>query len=83
MFTRDDLIDLITSELKAAPIIGAGTAKSPEPETLLRGRVFLSEYDIKRLLTAQGQHLTIPRDAIISPLASDWLILKGIKIIRE
>ncbi|OGR87925.1 MAG: hypothetical protein A3J74_08950 [Elusimicrobia bacterium RIFCSPHIGHO2_02_FULL_57_9] len=47
------------------------------------GRLFLSEYEIKKRLTETAQHLTIPEEAILSPLASDWLVLKGIKIIRE
>ncbi len=45
-------------------------------------RIFLSEYDIKKMLTPQSQLLKIPDEAILSPLASDWLILKGIKVIR-
>lgn len=56
---------------------GAATAL-PRP-----GRLFLSEYDVKMRLTPQSQQLKIPGDAILSPLAADWLVLKGIKIIKE
>ncbi len=48
-----------------------------------RGRVFLSEYDIKKRLTPQSDELEIPKDAILSPLAVDWIILRGIRVIRE
>jgi hypothetical protein len=43
----------------------------------------LTEAVIKKALTPGGRRLTIPRNAIISPLASDWLALKGIEIVRE
>jgi hypothetical protein len=49
----------------------------------IRGREFLSEYDIRKRLTANSQELRIPQDAIISPQAVDWLTLGRIKIIRE
>jgi len=28
------------------------------------------------------KRLTIPKDAIVSPLALDWLALKGVRIVR-
>jgi len=86
MFKRDDLIDLILSRLKAGPGPGpAGDAhkESPSPyEMLPKGRIFLTEYEIKKRLTGSELHLTIPKDAIISPLAADWLVLNGIKVVR-
>lgn len=57
---------------------GGGAAAPPRA-----GRPFLSEYDVKMRLTPQSQQLKIPGDAILSPLAADWLVLRGIKIIRE
>jgi hypothetical protein len=47
-----------------------------------KGRAFWSEHQIKKALTADGKRLTLPADAIVSPLASDWLTLRGIEIIR-
>lgn len=85
MFTRDDLIDLIVSHLR--PHDGARVAPLKEkcyPDSMLpKGRIFLSEHEIKKRLTGSAQHLTIPKEAIISPLALDWLVLRGVKIIRE
>jgi len=49
----------------------------------LCGRYFLTEHEIKEALTPQLKRLTIPKDAIISPLAQDWLVLKGIRIVRS
>ena len=70
MLTRDDLIDIIV----------AGLAKTKPGAA---AKVFLSEYDIKKRLTPGGLHLTIPGNAILSPLVTDWLTLRGIEIIRE
>lgn len=71
------------------PLLAAEGASSSNKKSLHppfegpKGKVFLSEYDIKKRLTGGGGPLTIPKDAIISPQAADWLTLKGIKIIRE
>lgn len=87
MFTRDDLIDAIVAHLQGDAPRVPGFAPPKEqafPNSMLpKGRIFLSEHEIKKRLTVDGEHLTIPRDAIISPLASDWLVLKGIKITQE
>lgn len=76
MLKRDDVIDLIVRHIEAEPAPGGGL-----PEA--RGRLFLSEYEIKKRLTPGAQLLTIPEGAIISPLALDWLALGGIKIVRQ
>lgn len=48
-----------------------------------KGRVFLSEYHVRKALTPGSLDLKIPKDAIVSPLALEWLALKGIRIIRS
>lgn len=83
MLTRDDLIDLIMEGLRLAAGPSAAAAPAPAESRSAKGRLFLSEYEIKKRLTPQSQLLTIPKDAIISPLATDWLVLKGIKIVRQ
>ncbi|MBI4060831.1 MAG: hypothetical protein HY403_05315 [Elusimicrobia bacterium] len=77
MLTRDDLIDIIIAGAARAPRSGRAPGRAPA------GRVFLSEYDIRKRLTPGDLRLTIPRSAILSPLAADWLVLKGIEVIRE
>jgi hypothetical protein len=99
VLNRDDLIDLIIEtvgrHLKSAPAPAPPPVARPQPltpapspaaapsATPKKGRVFLSEYDIRKRLTPGGRRLTIPKDAIISPLATDWLVLQGIEIVRE
>lgn len=85
MFTRNDLIDIFLRHLSAASPVAPGDAdeESARGRLLPGGRVFLSEYEIKKMLTPQAQLLKIPKDAIISPAAVDWLVLEGIKIVRE
>ena len=85
MFTRNDLIDLIARHLaKAGAERESAPARGKGPIPMLpKGRLFLSEYEIKKRLTADAQELRIPKEAILSPLATDWLILKGIKIVKE
>ena len=91
MFTSDDLIDLILSQLAALPAAPAAPpgAAPPKKETCKldpagpRGRIFLTEYEIKKRLTPPAERLTIPKEAIISPLAEEWLALRGVKIVRE
>ena len=76
MLTRDDLIDILVAGL---PTGGPARASSAGP----KGRSFLSEYEIKKRLTADGKRLTIASNSIVSPLALDWLTLQGIEIVRE
>ena len=45
-------------------------------------RVFLSEYEIKRRIGPE-KVLRVPRNAILSPLALDWLPLSGVRVVRE
>ena len=79
MLTRDDLIDIIVAGLaKAKPAAVARLWSATGPA----GRLFLSEYDIKKRLTPGGVRLTIPENAIVSPLVSDWLTLRGIEVVR-
>ncbi|PIR15360.1 MAG: hypothetical protein COV48_14825 [Elusimicrobia bacterium CG11_big_fil_rev_8_21_14_0_20_64_6] len=83
MLTRDDLIDIIVAglaQVKAKPAAAAARLWSATGPV---GRVFLSEYEIKKRLTPGGLRLTIPKNAILSPLVSDWLTLRGIEVIRE
>lgn len=56
---------------------------SPLPPPGPIGKLFLSEYDLRKRLTPGTTRLTIPKGAIVSPLAQDWLTLKGIEVVRE
>jgi hypothetical protein len=84
VLTRDDLLDLLASAL--APAKAAAPSAPPRAKALPppgpKGCPFLSEHDIKKRLTPGARTLTLPRDAIISPLVGDWLTLRGIEISR-
>jgi hypothetical protein len=90
VLTRDDLIDLLVAGLAKAgsapsALAPVGAAGPPAAKALqaLNGRPFLTEYEIKKRLTAGSNRLTIPKRSIVSPLALDWLTLQGIEIVRE
>lgn len=89
MLTRDDLLDILASALAPAKTAAPAAPKAPAsprskalPPPGPKGRAFLSEFDIKKRLTPGARTLTLPPDAIVSPLASDWLILRGIELVR-
>ena len=87
MLTRDDLLDIIVAGLAkagpAAAVPAPGTVRKGLSKSGPAGRPFLSEHDIKKRLTPGDKRLTIPKDSIVSPLALEWLTLRGIDIIRE
>jgi len=81
LLTNDDLIDVIMEALQQQGLRTVAPAKAGN--TASKGRLFLSEYDIRRRLTGDARELRIPKGAIISPLALDWLSLKAIRIVEE
>ena len=98
MITEDDVIDVFFETVRGGAPAPA-CRNDPEPRSgkwgfhverpftppftpLPAGRVFLSETEIKKQLKGAGT-FQIPRNAILSPLARDWLDGKGIKITYE
>ena len=77
MSDREALIDLIWEGLKKSRS-GCNLIRKEERAAK---RVFLSEFEIKGMI--RGQSLKVPPRAILSPLALDWIVLKGIRIIQE
>ena len=76
--SSEDLVDILWETLKLK-----GSALGPRKAAVPRGgRVFLSEYEIKRMIEGNGI-LRVPENAILSPLAQDWMTLKGIRVVRE
>jgi hypothetical protein len=83
MLTKNDITDIICRRLGldangAGPVPALSKASAPLPR-----RVFLSGWELKRLLKPGAKTLTVPSNSIISPLALDWLDYDGIEIIRE
>jgi len=86
MFKRDDLIAAIMERLAPGRAQGAGQPGRGQGRLVPAapaGRRFLSEYEVRRRLTADARELRIPKGAIVSPLALEWLSLKGIRIVEE
>ncbi len=92
MLTRDDLIELIVSHLikegGAKETVGQSAAPSAPVQKRTanaepRGRRFISEYEFRRMIKPGISRIAVPKDAIVSPLVLDWLILKGIALERE
>lgn len=83
--------DITDAFLRALAPVRAPAAPAPpalpEPPKpgipLQKGRPFLSEYHVRKALTPGSSTLTIPKDAIVSPLALEWLALKGIRIVHS
>lgn len=94
---ENDIIDAILEVLQARKPAPAADQATPRPnpssavpkrwkfvpDPTPKGRPFLTEHEIRKALTPDARRLTIPRNAIVSPLALDWLALKGIEIVRE
>ncbi len=90
MFTRNDLLDALRRHLDPGQTDARRPSRDRSPVTAassnypeLQGKRFLTERDIRQALTPAAKVLTIPTDAIVSPLAQDWLALKEIRIIRS
>ena len=76
---------LAPSRAKAPEAAPPPPVPAPQPPAgpPRKGRVFLSEYHIRKALTPGSRDLTIPKDAIVSPLALEWLALQGVRIVRS
>lgn len=77
MLTKGAIEDLIMEHLRPAP--GAPPAARAVPE--LKKKVFLSDWELRRLYKAGERTVTVPANAIISPLSRDWLDYDGVKVL--
>ncbi|MBU2531050.1 MAG: hypothetical protein KKD35_08460 [Elusimicrobia bacterium] len=79
--TVNDLTDIIAGFLfddkKPAALYQKKTVKS------LGKRVFLSDYDLRKMLAPGEKNLKVPTNAIISPLSLDWIDFNGIKVVYK
>lgn len=86
MFTRDDLIDAVLRRVRTPARVREGEPAGPGKGRGLPpvpGRRFLTERELRNALTAGSREITIPKGAIVSPLAMEWLVLKGIEVRRS
>jgi len=72
MISADDWVDVLCD---------CGCAKKQAaPKSAVRR--FFSEYEIKKMI-GRGNILKVPANAILSPLAQEWLTLSGVRVERE
>jgi len=86
MLTKGDISDVISAYLARASD-GAGAeprgripsrASKPLPK-----RVFINDWEMKRMVKPGQKSVSIPASAIVSPLSLDWLDYDGVKVVRE
>ncbi|MBI4350929.1 MAG: hypothetical protein HY550_05785 [Elusimicrobia bacterium] len=79
MLTRGAVEDLIMQHLSreaggAAPAV----KKRGGPEK----KVFLSDWELRRLYKPGSRTVQVPSNSIVSPLSLDWLDYNGITVVR-
>jgi len=81
MLTKGAIEDLIAEHLfrKGPAAVAPELKKIPE----LKKKIFLSDFELRKKIAAGAKSISVPANAIISPLALDWLDYDGIKIIRS
>ena len=85
MLTKGDIADIISAYLlrgsKASgselwPLRKQCAASKPLPK-----RVFITDWEMKRLVKPGQKSVSVPAGAIISPLSLDWLDYNGIEVV--
>ena len=80
MLTKGAVEDLIHEHLSRADRGGAAPAgKKPAPVR----KIFISDWELRRLYKPGSRSLTVPANAILSPLSLDWLDYNGVKVVRN
>ncbi len=89
MLTRGDIADALYERLfrdrpGEAYARGTGdTIRHGVPKKAPAKKVFLSDWEIRRLVKPGQKRLSVPANAIVSPLSLDWLDYNGVEIVRE
>ncbi len=80
MLTKGAVEDLICEHLARAgrePLAPAG--KKPAPVR----KIFVSDWELRRLYKPGSRSVAVPANAILSPLSLDWLDYNGVKVVRN
>lgn len=79
MLTKGAVEDLIMQHLSR----GAGAA-APVIKKIreLEKKVFLSDWELRRVYQAGSRTVKVPANAIVSPLSLDWLDYNGVTVVR-
>lgn len=79
MLTKGAVEDLIMQHLSP----GAGAAAPVTKKVRELGKkVFLSDWELRRIYQAGSRTVKVPSNAIVSPLSLDWLDYNGVTVIR-
>jgi hypothetical protein len=80
MLTKGAVEDLICEHLSRADRGSlAPVGKKPVPAR----KIFISDWELRRLYKPGSRGLTVPANAILSPLSLDWLDYNGVKVVRN
>ncbi|HBB66130.1 MAG: hypothetical protein A2X28_06625 [Elusimicrobia bacterium GWA2_56_46] len=82
MLTKGDIADIISKRLAESPasVEAPVVARASRP---LPKRVFITDWEMKRLVKPGCKSVKVPANAIVSPLSLDWLDYGGIDVVRE
>jgi len=81
MLTKGAVEDLIMEHLSRKG--GGGAAPARRNTAAPVRKVFLSDWELRRLYKPGAATVKVPANAIVSPLSLDWLDYNGVRIIRE
>lgn len=79
MLSKGALEDIIMEHLTRKP---GARAAAPRKVPELKKKVFLSDSEMRGLCKPGMKAVKVPANAIVSPLALDWLDYDGIEIVR-
>lgn len=80
MLTKGAIEDLIMLHLRHAPE-AAASADKKVPD--LKKKVFLSDWEMRRLYKPGSKTVAVAANAIVSPLSLDWLDYNCVELVRE
>lgn len=85
MLTKGDIADIIAERLGIQPAARAeGTSvRVPAASRPLPKKVFISDWELRRIYIKGQKTIQLPANAMVSPLSEDWLDYNGVTIIRK
>lgn len=75
---KEHIADVIYSHIKKGE---AKVQRFPSASKPAK-KIFLSDWEIKKLYNRDKKEIKVPVNAIISPLSMDWLEYNNIKVVR-
>lgn len=79
MLSKGALEDIVMEHLGRK---AGAPSRAPRKVPELKKRIFLSDREMRGLCRPGARTVKVPANAIVSPLAMDWLDYDGIEIVR-